>query len=395
MNAHLHVLHLLGALGLILSLLGTPSIFFGRGVASRSAHWVIRASDLNATLGFLEDVLGMRALRHEENNAGCEITCNGAFANPWSKTMVGYAPEDEAFCLEVTTNHGISGYGAPAGLGPLAVALPAVRGENEDVLAAAAARGLAVDRAAREITGPDGYRYVLDGGVRRGGQGALLAVTIAVASLDRALAFYVGVLGFHVEAAARGGTVVLRLQRSDARLRLQERAGGSEATAAVAAAITHSLADPSIDGRNAISMPEAAVRRAFAAIDAAERAGRRDRGSVVHGLRELDEQLGMLVIAIVAGACAAAAAAAADDDDDDDDDAATTAAAVDISDHARVAAHHPAPSSAPMPADPDGHEICLVSAETFERAVAESGARWTRSAGAGRDWMNVQTGQHS
>ena len=262
---------------------------------------MIRASDLNATLGFLEDVLGLRALRHEENNAGCEITCNGAFANPWSKTMVGYAPEDEAFCLEVTTNHGVSSYGAPAALGPLAVALPAARGEIEDVLAAAAARGLAVDRAAREITGPDGYRYVLDGGVRRGGQGALLAVTIGVANLDRSLAFYVGVLGFHVEqAAARGGTVALRLQRSDARLQLQERAGGSETDAA----ITQRLADPSIDGRNAISMPEAAVRRAFAAIDAAEKAGWRDRGSVVHRLRELDEQLGVLVIAIVAGACA-------------------------------------------------------------------------------------------
>ena len=66
---------------------------------------------------------------------------------------------------------------------------------------------------------------------------------------------------------------------------------------------------------------------------------------MVHTLRELDEKLGVLVIAVVA--------------------------------------------------DPDGHEVCLVSAETFELAVGEAVRdpvqlpAWEKRAGIGADWMVV------
>jgi catechol 2,3-dioxygenase-like lactoylglutathione lyase family enzyme len=67
----------------------------------RSAHWVIRTSDLEKTLNFTSSVLGMRVLRHEENDKPCPITCNGDSPTAWSKTMVGYATEDQAYALEV------------------------------------------------------------------------------------------------------------------------------------------------------------------------------------------------------------------------------------------------------------------------------------------------------
>lgn len=54
-----------------------------RGVplASRPAHYVQRSSDLIATLVFMAE-LGLRILRHEENEEACPITCNGDFSNP-------------------------------------------------------------------------------------------------------------------------------------------------------------------------------------------------------------------------------------------------------------------------------------------------------------------------
>eukprot|EP00171_Calliarthron_tuberculosum_P002784 IDg2784t1 len=54
---------------------------------------------------FLCDTLGMRVLRHEEFEAGCEAQCNGPYDGRWSKTMVGYAAESESFALEITYNY--------------------------------------------------------------------------------------------------------------------------------------------------------------------------------------------------------------------------------------------------------------------------------------------------
>ena len=70
--------------------------------AQRLLHWVIRVSSLEDTVGFATEVLGMKVLRHEENAEPCPLTCNGVFDTPWSKTMVGYGPEDGSYALELT-----------------------------------------------------------------------------------------------------------------------------------------------------------------------------------------------------------------------------------------------------------------------------------------------------
>ena len=72
--------------------------------AGRLLHWVIRVSSLEDTLAFTSDVLNMTVLRHEENDQPCPLTCNGVFDTPWSKTMVGYGPEDTSYALELTYN---------------------------------------------------------------------------------------------------------------------------------------------------------------------------------------------------------------------------------------------------------------------------------------------------
>ena len=54
-------------------------------------------SDCNVTDCLLKDLLGMKVLRHEEFDSGCPATCNGPYNNLWSKTMIGYGPEDANF----------------------------------------------------------------------------------------------------------------------------------------------------------------------------------------------------------------------------------------------------------------------------------------------------------
>lgn len=47
------------------------------------------------------------AFRHEEFEKECDAACNGPYAGKWSKTMIGYGPEDDQFVLELTYNYGV------------------------------------------------------------------------------------------------------------------------------------------------------------------------------------------------------------------------------------------------------------------------------------------------
>jgi catechol 2,3-dioxygenase-like lactoylglutathione lyase family enzyme len=84
------------------------------------------ALDDNAekSLEFYEGVMGMKVLRHEEFNQGCEATCNGPYARPWSKTMVGYGSEQHHFVFELTYNYGIKSYKRGNDLRHVEVRLP-------------------------------------------------------------------------------------------------------------------------------------------------------------------------------------------------------------------------------------------------------------------------------
>eukprot|EP00438_Fugacium_kawagutii_P024835 Skav205737 [mRNA] locus=scaffold1496:189452:197472:+ [translate_table: standard] len=80
-----------------------------------------RTTDVKANLRFFTQIFGMKVLRHEEFDKPCAITCNGEFDTPWSKTMIGYGPEDENFCLELTYNYGVENYDVGTGLTHVAV----------------------------------------------------------------------------------------------------------------------------------------------------------------------------------------------------------------------------------------------------------------------------------
>ncbi|XP_029026245.1 glyoxalase domain-containing protein 4 [Betta splendens] len=76
----------------------------------RALHFVFKVGDRAKTATFYRDVLGMKVLRHEEFEEGCKATCNGPYDGKWSKTMVGYGPEDDHFVAELTYNYGVGEY---------------------------------------------------------------------------------------------------------------------------------------------------------------------------------------------------------------------------------------------------------------------------------------------
>uniref|UniRef100_A0A8C9EEE9 Glyoxalase domain-containing protein 4 n=1 Tax=Phocoena sinus TaxID=42100 RepID=A0A8C9EEE9_PHOSS len=76
----------------------------------RSLHFVFKVGNRFQTACFYRDVLGMKILRHEEFEEGCRAACNGPYDGKWSKTMVGFGPEDDHFVAELTYNYGIGNY---------------------------------------------------------------------------------------------------------------------------------------------------------------------------------------------------------------------------------------------------------------------------------------------
>ncbi|CAG0917709.1 unnamed protein product [Notodromas monacha] len=76
----------------------------------RFLHYVLKVGNRRKVIEKLRDQLKMTVLRHEEFASGCEATCNGPYAGRWSKTMIGYGPEDDHFVLELTYNYGIGSY---------------------------------------------------------------------------------------------------------------------------------------------------------------------------------------------------------------------------------------------------------------------------------------------
>ena len=98
-------------------------------------------------------VLGLRVLRHEEFESGCEATCNGPYGGAWSKTMVGLGDENCNFVFELTYNYGVDGYTEGNDLQYIALAMP-------EAVPRAVALGYPVEyvQGLPVIVGPDGLR---------------------------------------------------------------------------------------------------------------------------------------------------------------------------------------------------------------------------------------------
>jgi lactoylglutathione lyase len=124
----------------------------------RLLHTMIRTGDLDRSLDFYTNVLGMRLLRRRDYPEG-----------KFTLAFVGYGDESEHTAIELTHNWGVDRYDLGTGYGHIAI-------EVDDVYAACAEikrRGGNVTREAGPmkggstviafVTDPDGYKIELIG----------------------------------------------------------------------------------------------------------------------------------------------------------------------------------------------------------------------------------------
>ena len=105
----------------------------------RILHTMLRGGDLDRSIAFYTQVLGMQLLRRQDYSAG-EFTL----------AFVGYGSEAENSLLELTYNWGVSHYDLGKGFGHIALEVPDVYAACEKMRAA----GGKIIREAGPLTSP-------------------------------------------------------------------------------------------------------------------------------------------------------------------------------------------------------------------------------------------------
>lgn len=126
--------------------------------SKRALHFVFKIGNRKETARFYRDVLGMKFLRHEEFEKGCEAACNGPYDGKWSKSMVGYGPEDSHFVIELTYNYGIGSY-------KLGDDFLGITVQSNSIIENAQKGGYSIadESGIKVITSPDGHSFkILD-----------------------------------------------------------------------------------------------------------------------------------------------------------------------------------------------------------------------------------------
>ncbi|KAL7053140.1 hypothetical protein AAHC03_025669 [Spirometra sp. Aus1] len=147
---------------------------------TRALHFVFKITKRNEVIKFYKEVLGMKVLRHEEFHEGCKASCNGPYDGKWSKTMIGYGPEDTHFVLELTYNYGISGYRHGNDFKAVHINSPDVFERSKTFFSASE-----VNEGCVEVLDPAGYRFVVHN-VSTGGDPVTM-VELSVSNVDQSL----------------------------------------------------------------------------------------------------------------------------------------------------------------------------------------------------------------
>ncbi|MGD9786763.1 MAG: lactoylglutathione lyase [Sulfuricellaceae bacterium] len=90
----------------------------------RILHTMIRVGDLEKSLAFYTEVLGMQLLRRKDYPDG-----------KYTLAFVGYGPESEGAVLELTYNWGVEKYELGGGYGHVAIAVDDIQRACADVAA--------------------------------------------------------------------------------------------------------------------------------------------------------------------------------------------------------------------------------------------------------------------
>lgn len=135
----------------------------------------------------------VQVLRHEEFTEGCDAQCNGPYDNRWSKTMIGYGPEDSHFVIELTYNYGVSSY-------VLGNDLQGITIQSNTIVTKAKELDypVAEEDGQHVLTAPDGYRFFIVPGQENRTSDPVTSVTLSCTNLDQTIKYWQETLGMQV-----------------------------------------------------------------------------------------------------------------------------------------------------------------------------------------------------
>ncbi|KAI3701444.1 hypothetical protein L6452_26526 [Arctium lappa] len=157
----------------------------------RMLHVVYRVGDMDRTIKFYTECLGMKLLRKRDIPE-----------ERYTNAFLGYGPEDSHFVIELTYNYGVDKYDIGSGFGHFGIAVDDVA-KTVDLIKA---KGGTVTREPGPVKGgksiiafvedPDGYKFEL---IERGPTPEpLCQVMLRVGDLDRAITFYEKAFGMEL-----------------------------------------------------------------------------------------------------------------------------------------------------------------------------------------------------
>ncbi|CAA7014931.1 unnamed protein product [Microthlaspi erraticum] len=157
----------------------------------RMLHVVYRVGDLDRTIKFYTECLGMKLLRKRDIPE-----------EKYTNAFLGYGPEDSHFVIELTYNYGVDKYDIGAGFGHFGIAVDDV-GKTVELIKA---KGGKVTREPGPVKGgktviafiedPDGYKFEL---LERGPTPEpFCQVMLRVGDLDRSIKFYEKAFGMEL-----------------------------------------------------------------------------------------------------------------------------------------------------------------------------------------------------
>ncbi|GFS94047.1 glyoxalase domain-containing protein 4 [Nephila pilipes] len=159
----------------------------------RALHFVYKVGDRKETIKFFIEVLGMKVLRHEEFEEGCKATCNGPYEGKWSKTMIGYGPEDNHFVAELTYNYGVKSY--KLGNDYIGITI-----NSKDIIKNAEKVGWPLKNENDVVTleAPGGYKYFITEEPKASSTDPVQKVTLACSNLQKSIDYWNGLLGMKI-----------------------------------------------------------------------------------------------------------------------------------------------------------------------------------------------------
>ncbi|KAK5645318.1 hypothetical protein RI129_006618 [Pyrocoelia pectoralis] len=182
-------------------------------INGRALHYVFKDPNRKLSTFFYKKVLGMKILRHEEFSEGCEATCNGPYANRWSKSMIGYGSEDNHFVIELTYNYPVKSY--EKGNDFIGITI-----KSKEVLERAKAENWPILEG-NVLEAPGGYKFFIKDEPQPTIKDPIEKVTIACTSLAKSLDYWNGILGLNIfEKSAKSASVGFK--DSEAKLELTE-----------------------------------------------------------------------------------------------------------------------------------------------------------------------------